>query len=465
MKTKICVSFLLFLVNYNVLQAQTVLFNNTYGSSAAEAAFSSVLSKDGDYYTVGWTENTSNGNSDILVIKTNKDGTKVWEKTYGLSDKESGISILELSNGDLIIGGSGRSFGTGLSDCLLVRINDKGEEIWSKSYGTTVEDYLRKVVELPNKDLLLCGYTQAGNGGTNLLAIQLDEDGNIIWSDALGGDSDEEGWTVAYDKMGNSYFGGWSKSTSNNNSDFFLVKKDVEGETIFEKKFGGSNVDSGLSLLVEDNHILFAGSTLSYGNGKSDLLLYRLDLEGNIISSETFGSTSDDYCRSICKTNNGFCLVGYTTGFNSNANDVLIVLANENGYFGEHFVINEPKDQDAWGVINTNDNTVLITARGINPNRSDYDVKLIKYRIGVSETTQESIFNMGLAPNPANQLIQISNFKPDAKYEIFGQTGKRFNINTISQSGIIDISELESGLYFLKVNSNRNVDVLKFIKI
>ncbi|MFN8319170.1 MAG: hypothetical protein U0V54_07055 [Saprospiraceae bacterium] len=298
----------LFVINVVFLSAQPVVFNNNYGTNSEDVGFSSVVLPDGNYLTLGWTEGTSNGLSDFYLVKNDASGNVLWKKTYGYLNRESGLSITASVTGGYILAGSGRSIGNGLSDCLIYKIDEDGNELWHNTFGFPTDDYLRSLHELPTGELLICGYTEFGNAGKNLLAAKLDAEGDVIWWESIGGSSAEEGWTVTADASGNSYFGGWTQSTSNGNSDFLLVKKSVSGITQFIKTYGGSNVDSGLKLLIDSNRLVFAGSSHSYGSGLSDVLLLNLDLNGNQISQKTFGGPDHDYCRSICKTNDGFAL-------------------------------------------------------------------------------------------------------------------------------------------------------------
>ncbi len=449
------------------LFGQNVVFNNTFGSNKAESAFETIKNKDGHFLTIGWTENTSNSLSDIYLIKTNSDGVKIWEKTYGLADRESGISIIELNDGGYILAGSGRSFGSGASDCLLIKIDEDGEEIWSNSYGTSLEDYVRDVILLPSGDMLLCGYTQAGNGGTDLLVFKLNNNGEILWSGAYGGVYDEEGWAMAYDNINNYYIGGWSKSTANQNSDFYLVKLSQSGSLIYEKKYGGTNSDSGLSLIYDNNKLLFAGSTLSFGNGKSDMLLYTVDpSSGDMISQSAYGSSLDDYCRTICKHEGGYYLAGYTTGYNSKGSDILIANANILGEIVSHFLILEEKDQDAWGVLSADNNNIIVTGRGVNPQRTDYDCKIIK--IEVKTTSVDPTVNLNsivIAPNPATQSFFVNGLHEPSKISLMDMVGNIILTKTYSPKEMIDLSNINNGTYLILIENNQRVFTSKLVVI
>jgi hypothetical protein len=66
-----------------------------------------------------------------------------------------------------------------------------------------------------------------------------------------------------------------------------------------------------------------------------------------------------------------------------------------------------------------------------------------------------------LFPNPANKHVKITGLTNLENYTIYSITGALMSKGTISNEELIDITELNNGLYFLKI---KNGNTLRFLK-
>lgn len=66
-------------------------------------------------------------------------------------------------------------------------------------------------------------------------------------------------------------------------------------------------------------------------------------------------------------------------------------------------------------------------------------------------------------PNPSSGFIQIVSDEK-LNYELFDVSGKRISINEIT-ANTIDISKLESGIYFLSLSNNSQKEIRKIVKV
>lgn len=74
-----------------------------FGGKSYDKANSILATKDG-YLIIGSTSSYGNGNYDMFVIKTDKKGKKIWQKTYGGFYNEYGFSAEKSDKGFLIKG-------------------------------------------------------------------------------------------------------------------------------------------------------------------------------------------------------------------------------------------------------------------------------------------------------------------------------------------------------------------------
>jgi hypothetical protein len=156
---------------------------------------------------LGGSKKTENyGEGDYWIIKLDKNGKTEWEKNYG-GKADDHIRTLALTSTGYLIGGESRSERSGNktvettegTDLWLISLNERGEEIWQKSYnfgnrdilmGTSV---LHSADDKSSKGILLGGYTQAeGRIQTEdetFWMLYLNQDGNEQWRKHVKGES------------------------------------------------------------------------------------------------------------------------------------------------------------------------------------------------------------------------------------------------------------------------------------
>ncbi len=111
---------------------------------------------------------------DLWVMKIDLYGDVQWSETYGGSGYDAGHSIVKASNGGFIIAGESSTGSAGLSDFWAVRIDDGGGLVWDYRYGGPEDDSAEGVIETADGEYLLCGYTKSyGSGGYDFGMLRL----------------------------------------------------------------------------------------------------------------------------------------------------------------------------------------------------------------------------------------------------------------------------------------------------
>jgi hypothetical protein len=155
----------------------------------------------------GGSKKTENfGEGDYWIVKLNKEGKVEWEKNFG-GKGDDHLRTLAMTSTGFIIGGESRSERSGNktagieegTDIWLISLNDRGDELWQKSYNFKNRDVLMgmNVVKTgddkTSKGILLGGYTQA-EGRTEaddetFWMLYLDQNGNEQWRKHVKGES------------------------------------------------------------------------------------------------------------------------------------------------------------------------------------------------------------------------------------------------------------------------------------
>ncbi len=111
---------------------------------------------DGDVIMVGTVYNSAEEQSDILLVRLDESGEEVWSQLFGGEENEEGQSVVSLSTGGFLVGGSTASYGNGGNDIFILRVEDVGDLIWQETYGTAADEGACRIREVAD------GYIASG---------------------------------------------------------------------------------------------------------------------------------------------------------------------------------------------------------------------------------------------------------------------------------------------------------------
>jgi len=319
-----------------------------------------VKVSDGGLVVAGVTDSYGAGDDDLLLAKLDGSGNHLWTKTLGGTSHDRGYSVVKVSDGGLVVAGVTDSYGAGYDDLLLAKLDGSGNHLWTKTLGGTGHDRGASVVEVSDGGLVVAGVTDSyGAGYADLLLVKLDGSGNHLWTKTLGGTGHDRGASVVEVSDGGLVVTGHTYSYGAGYADLLLVKLDGSGNHLWTKTLGGTGHDWGISVVeVSDGGLVVAGVTYSYGAGDEDLLLAKLDGSGNHLWTKTLGGTNWDRGYSVVEVSDGGLVVaGGTESYGAGSWDLLLAKfdADGNTCMGE-FVT--PTVQSVSPTINTWDPTV-----------------------------------------------------------------------------------------------------------
>jgi hypothetical protein len=268
-------------------------------------------------------------------------------RTYGGLRYENGASCKATLDGGIILAGSTGSFGNGNSDMYLTKVDSDGTYQWSRSYGGFFTENCHAIIETADTGFLLVGYTNSfGAGQYDMYVVKTNSNGDTDWTKTFGGPA----WDFAYDVMesvdGNYLVVGETYSTTSGNSDVYVLKLDLSGDTLWTKRYGGSKQDFGRSIIeLYDSTIVIAGGTSSMGAGGLDVLLMKLTAQGDSLWARAHGGPEDDWARDVIMTRDtGLSVIGTTESFNTDYKEMYHIKTDSSGLNLEF--------QWNWGQIN-----------------------------------------------------------------------------------------------------------------
>jgi hypothetical protein len=277
------------------------IWDKTFGGKFSDEATSIIQTKDGGFIVAGEIGYTSyrdfNSDFDAWIIKLDKDGNKIWDKTFGDSGWNKANAIIQTNDRGFIFVGNTN----------VVKLDKNGNEIWNKTFGNA-----NSIIQTKTGEFIFVGnkaHKRISSIYTNVWVTKLDKNGNVIWDKEFGGKDNEEANLIIQTKDGNFVIAGKFSSASNEligSSAFWIIKIDSSGNKIWDKKYFGDGYDVANAIIQTKNgNFIVAGLTTSKGAGKRDAWIIKLDKNGNKIWDKTFGGKYDDKATSILQSNDG----------------------------------------------------------------------------------------------------------------------------------------------------------------
>jgi hypothetical protein len=398
------------------------------------------------------------GYYDIFLIKTDANGNVIWAKTYGGASFDWATSVQQTSDGGYIVAGATWSFGAGNGDIFLIKTDANGNLQWAKTYGGTFGEYARSVQQTSDGGYIVAGNTSSfGAGAVDIFLIKTDANGNMQWAKTYGGIYTDSATSVQQTSDGGYIVAGATWSFGAGNGDFFLIKTDANGNIIWAKTYGGTSYDLATSVQqTSDGGYIVAGSTESFGAGSRDIFLIKTDANGNVIWAKTYGGTNLDSATSVQQTSGGgYIVAGFTESFGAGGRDIFLIKTDANGSIGSCSIVRS---------VSPTVNTVLPTVNTPSPSVSSVSPTVNSVSPTVTSPTPNVSEPCPLSISESCQCVSglITPYKGGIKISGFG----KFEVKVYNVSGGVVKSvkgknevkiELSRGVYFVEVVSDRKL--------
>jgi hypothetical protein len=269
----------------------------------------------------------------IIALQNNAFGQVSFSKTYGGAKSDWTFSAQQTSDGGFIMAGGSTSFGAGNDDFLLIKTDASGNVQWAKTYGGAESEWAYSAQQTRDGGFIMAGYTTSFGATSDFILIKTDTNGNIQWAKTYGGIDYDYATFVRQTSNGGYIVSGSTLSFGAGEGDVLVLKLDSNGNIQWAKTYGGPDVDWPSSVQqTSDGGFIVAGETISFGAGGRDFLLIKIDASGVIQWVKTFGGTGDDRAWSIQQiSDGGFIVAGGTQSFGAGGLDFLFIKIDSNG--------------------------------------------------------------------------------------------------------------------------------------
>lgn len=360
----------------------------TFGGKGADGGKAICETDDGGFLITGYTFSEGSSDADMLVLKIDSQGNEDWTKVIGGRGAEYAYGCIKVKDGYLVTGYT-TSFGAGSKDVYLIRLDKRGNEIWSKTYGGESWDVGMSVCKTGDGGYAVCGFTHSfGNGEEDIYLIKTDSNGKEIWSKTYGGERYEIGNSVFLTEDNGFLLAGTTGTYGKGNCDYYLIKTDSNGEKIWAKPFGtkgrrGYGYDwCSSGAVTSDKGIILTGQTDF--TDLQDALVFKIDSEGNEEWKKPFGNNPYyDYGSSIFETKDGgYLIAGMTKSIEKTRdtynNDAYLVKIDSEGNIIQTKSFGGGKSEWINSAVLTEEGDILALGQTASSGNGSYDILVLK---------------------------------------------------------------------------------------
>lgn len=457
------------------LFSQFITFRVAVGSSEDDVAACVRQTSDNGYIVAGTTGSVVNTNSDVYLFKLDSLGELVWSKHFGTSaGSENGKKVIQIPDGGYLVVGFSNSSGISGYDVYVIKTDAEGNLIWENKYGGDNWDFGHDITILPNGNYGIAGYTYSfGNGGSDFYYLEIDESGNEIMSKTFGGTNDDIAYSIIVSDDQKIILCGESISFGNGVSDGYVIKSELNGNSIWSKTFGGDSLDYFADVIqISDGNFLAVGSTKSFGLNHKDFFIVKFTSSGDLVFERNIGGPGDEEAREVVESiGEIFSITGYTTSDGAGGKAIQLLQVNSGGWWVNSPQYGSEKEEDGFSIDKTHDNGFIIAGITDGYNAQRFDVLIMKTdstgNTGNSGDVINIVDNLVSLPESSvvspyhivytnNNILTVQTDKHDISgVSIYSQTGqlvKELNFQQPTDRVNVDILHFSSGLYFLKTD-------------
>ncbi|MFX1536782.1 MAG: hypothetical protein ACFFDI_21400 [Promethearchaeota archaeon] len=296
-------------------------WNQSYGGPGRELASTAIQTRDGGFALAGNTGSYGAGEYDFWLVKTDANGVAQWNQSYGGPGRELASTAIQTRDGGFALAGNtndtSRYWWYKTLDFWLVKTDTNGTMLWNQTYGNSKTEECYSIIQTADGGFALTGYTESyGARGQDYWLVKTDANGVAQWNQTYGGTGEEVASTVIQTADGGFALAGITESYGAGEHDFWLVKTDANGRVQWNQTYGNTGDDWCTDTIqTADGGFVLVGSMqqlLPYGGGNTWLV--KTDAHGITQWTQSFRSPYWDRIYVVVQTHDGgFALAGETT--------------------------------------------------------------------------------------------------------------------------------------------------------
>ncbi|MEE8371456.1 MAG: hypothetical protein V3R73_04845, partial [Sphingomonadales bacterium] len=255
-----------------------LLWEKTFGGAGTEDASQIIALSDGGFAVAGYTNSQPEGSGNSWVLRLDSKGGLLWEKYFEGASADPVRSIVATGDGGFALAGYTRSKGAGGYDFRVLRLDRLGGLLWDKTFGGTEHDYAFAIAAAADGGFAVAGQTASKGAGLNdVWVLKLDASGELLWEKTFGRADVEEAKSIVAMADGGFLVAAQALREERSGFDLWLLRLDSAGELIWEENYGGPGPELIYQIIaLADGSFALAAATVEGGAGKYDAWIVKL---------------------------------------------------------------------------------------------------------------------------------------------------------------------------------------------
>lgn len=252
---------------------------------------------------------------------------------------------------------------------------------FQKTYNLPLDQEGQDVLPTPDGGYLIAGYTNTSLlYDCDLFIFKTDAFGNLLWTKTYGGTKPDFPYHMLATNDGNYFLVGYSQSYGGGDMDILLQKIDPDGNEIWLKTYGGWGNDYARDVIAtSDGNYVIVGSSNSQSTTGQNANLIKIDPAGNEIWNKTYGGPANDHGCIVKQCSDGsLIMLGQTFSYGVGNGDAWLVKMNSNGDTTWTKTIGGPLNDEGISLTVNSDDSFTFIIRDSSNAGKDIDTRVIK---------------------------------------------------------------------------------------
>ncbi len=297
---------------------------------------------------------------------------------------DEGKAVRQTTDGGFIIAGTTTSYGSGGRDILVLKTDSIGDTVWTKTFGGAVDNEYGYCIEQTTDG----GYIVSGVASSfadvagDIYILKLTPMGDTTWTRTYGGMGTEWGAFVQQTTDGGYIVAGQTPAFGAGGYDAYLVKLNANGTVLWTKTYGGTGIEIGLAVAqTADGGYILTGEIGTYGAGAGDFYLLKTDSNGNVTWTKAYGRSGTEAGVSVKQTTDGGYIIAGTSEntLGPLGPDMCLIKTNAVGDTLWAKLYGSAVIDECYEVIQTTDGGYIMCGKSFGFSASgDFDVYVVK---------------------------------------------------------------------------------------
>lgn len=319
-------SILFFMIISTIINFAQVTFQKSFTNANFseanhydEEGYGATQTSDGNYLLTGLTRDES-GNADVILTKHDKMGNIIWEKIYGSPAYDKGYAVAEIMDGGIVVAAKTNKLDDD-GDWWILRMDENGDTLWTKSIGFTGVDIPYKVIPLENGNFVVAGqvwgFYNCVIRSDDGYIVQFTPEGEEVWHHIVQNSIKDPLKGITQTSDGGFVVCGNARNDEDGIYDTYAYKIDGNGQKKWVHTYKYTNSDeeynnqraNAITELPNGELVMVGKKFRSISSNTWNVMFKRLDRGGNILRDTYDYEIGDEEAMDVLVNEDGNLVV------------------------------------------------------------------------------------------------------------------------------------------------------------